>query len=82
MSKSKVMVAIRDQLSVDGSMTLARDLNQGTDVDRIAMHVVPVSRCRNTHDRRRGGFSTPYPPRASRAGSWGSNGRGGTGAWC
>jgi len=42
MSKSKVMVAIRDEVSVDSLMTLACKLNQGADVDLMVLHVVQV----------------------------------------
>ena len=43
MGKSKVMVAVRDALSVESLMTLACQLSRGMDADLlIALHVVNV----------------------------------------
>jgi nucleotide-binding universal stress UspA family protein len=42
MSKPKVMVAVRDALSVESLVTLACQLCQGMDADLAALHVVVV----------------------------------------
>ena len=42
MSNSKVMVAIRDESSVESLMTLACQLSRGMEVDLMALHVVQV----------------------------------------
>jgi nucleotide-binding universal stress UspA family protein len=42
MSKSKVMVAVRDAVSVGSLMTLACQLSQGMDADLAVLHVVDV----------------------------------------
>ena len=42
MSKAKIMVALRDEVSVDSLMHLACQLSQGMDVDLLALHVVQL----------------------------------------
>jgi len=42
MRKSKVMVAVRDAVSVGSLMTLACQLSQGMDADLLVLHVVDV----------------------------------------
>jgi nucleotide-binding universal stress UspA family protein len=42
MGKSKVMVAVRDALSVESLMTLACQLSRGMDADLLILHVVNV----------------------------------------
>ena len=42
MRKSKVMVAVRDTVSVGSLMTLACQLSQGMDADLLVLHVVDV----------------------------------------
>ncbi len=42
MGKPKVMVAVRDAVSVESLMTLACQLSQGMDADLAALHVVVV----------------------------------------
>jgi nucleotide-binding universal stress UspA family protein len=44
MGKAKVMVAVRDAISVGSLMTLACQLSQGMDADLMVLHVVDVPR--------------------------------------